>query len=126
MRNQYKILAEKYESVNLIEIASRNKHPDVNLDTTIWGYDPWNMGDNYTFSITIKELLKDLPPDPYYEVGTNILNVLNISEEEFIEKIKRGEVINVTWDDENETQQSYCIDRKKVIKGFTGYGVSDD
>ena len=53
-------------------------------------------------------------------------NVLNISEEEFIEKIKRGEVINVTWDDENETQQSYCIDRKKVIKGFTGYGVSDD
>ena len=36
MRNQYKILAEKYETVNLIEIASKNKHPDVNLDTTIW------------------------------------------------------------------------------------------
>ena len=126
MRNQYKILAEKYELVNLIEIASKNNHPDVNLDTIIWGYDPWNMGDNYTFPITIKELIKVPPHDPYYEVSTGILNVLNISEEELIEKIKRGEVINVTWDDENETQQSYCIDKKKVIKGFTGYGTPDN
>jgi len=130
MRDQYKILAEKYSLVNLKEISSKNKYPDVNLDTIIWGYDPWNMGDNYTFPITIKELLshEDLmaPPDPDYRMPTSILNVLNISEEELIEKIKRGEVINVTWDDENETQQSYCIDKKKVIKGFTGYGTPDD
>ena len=122
MAHTLKLLAEKYSLVNLKEISSKNKYPDVNLDTIIWGYDPWNAGVKYTYPVKIKDLLYG----PDYNKPTCILNILNISEEEFIEKITMGEVINVTWDDDDETQQSYCIDRKKVISGFTGYGVSDD
>lgn len=115
----------------LLEIKMNNRFKDVNLDTKIWAYDPWNYGE-FPFQVTIRDLLygpdwgeSQEEEDIDYERGPRLLTVLGISEQEFIDSISRGNVINVTWQDTDKTQMSFGLDKNKVVSGFTGFGPDD-